>query len=402
MAEASHLLGANPGPTGWAAKDTPLPEDVRDFEPPFCPNPACEHHLREGHERWPWVAKGYERLRRAPGWVRLFRCKSCGRSFRDACFKADYWKKVAGLHGQIFHSLCEGQCLRQVARDLEISHEIVLDRAAQLGKQALLLQLETLRQVNLGGPAFRVVFDGLRDKVGSKSEPCDVNTAVIEGTQLFVDVEMAGLRRSGTMTEEQREQREERDEELGVPEEDVRKRKCLEAFERMLEQVDERGLFFLITDEEPDYRRAIDALDEAKQARVIHVTVSSKRRRDTSNPLWRINHVHKLMRHALATVKRKTIAFAKTSAGMIRRAVLFGAWLNWVKGLSERCRKESKVTPAMLHGLAATRISRHELFRWRRFPKRVGLPEELVAIYEGTIKNRPNERHEPYVHSYAY
>ena len=154
------------------------------------------------------------------------------------------------------------------------------------------------------------------------------------------------------------------------------------------------------TDEETDFVPAIRKLAATRPVR--HVTVSSRARRDTGNPLWMVNHKHRLQRHCLASHRRRTVAAHKTLAGMQDRQLLHRCWLNHTKGVSERRAAGRRTTPAMKLGIAHRARSGRSLFSRRRFPKREGLSEELRAVYEGQVKARPRERVSQFRHRIAY
>ena len=151
----------------------------------------------------------------------------------------------------------------------------------------------------------------------------------------------------------------------------------------------------------PDYVRAIKAAVRKSGRTILHTAVSSRRRRDAGNPLWRVNVLHAWARHIVRPLVRETIAHAKTSAGLLDRMWLFLVSRNNTKGKSERTRDGSRTTPAMLLGLDRRPRRGASLFARRRFPKRVGLPPELESAYLGTFRARPRECVKPYVHRFV-
>ncbi len=82
-------------------------------------------------------------------------------------------------------------------------------------------QLQALR----GRWTEDVAFDGLRSFAGSQSEPLELHTPVGVESGFVLDVNIAALRRSGTMRPEQRRRRAERDARLGWPEPRARERR---------------------------------------------------------------------------------------------------------------------------------------------------------------------------------
>lgn len=381
-----------------------IPETVRSFEPPHCPNDACSFFHPARRAEWRVHRDGFERIRRAPGWVVRFRCQSCGRCFRNSTFRLDYWKKIAGLHARVFDLLTNGQCIRQAARTLRVAPNTVILRQRQLAGQALILLLEMQRALRkrLQAKDARCVLDGLRDAAGSHYEPCDVQITALAKTQVVFDADLIGLRRSGSMTDEQRRIRAERERRLGLPERGRRVRQTKKTLELFVGMLAEGVNGLCDTDKEPDYVRGHGQLDERDRARVRHRRTSSRARRDASNPLWRINHLDRLLRHSLANLKRETIAQAKTAAGLFDRVLLGVAWINHVKGISERRRRDARTTPAMLIGLDHRPRRARSLFRRRRFPDHEpSLSAELRTIYEGRFRVRPREITRPQPKSYA-
>lgn len=318
--------------------------------------------------------------------------------FCSSAFTNDYWNQRSGLFGGVYRGLCEGQSGRQVGRTLGVPPGTVARRERRLAQQSLLILLGQRRDLE-GRLLEDVILDGQRTFAGSRYEPMDLNTLVTVSGYV-VDVSLAPLRRSGAMTEGQKRRRRERESRLGRPDPWARRKVTREAI-RLLVRLASRGhVIGLRTDEEPDYARAL--ADEGHPESIAHRTTSSRRRRDTSNPLWRVNHLHALMRHGLKSQARATLGFHKRAAGLMDRALVFTTWINNTKGQSERSAARSRITPAMELGLTDRPLSGEELFARRRFPEREGLPESLRAVYEGRIVARPRERMTRRVPKLAY
>lgn len=367
------------------------------FRPPFCPNPACRFHL-VASSAWRFHARGFRTVRRPPGLIRRFQCRQCRRWFSSSTFREDYWKKLPGLAAPVYHLIADGQGLRQAARSLGVSPTTVRRRQRWLAGQALLLHLEQERMLD-GKLLEPVVLDGLRTFAGSQNEMAELNTLVMTGSGFVLGLDPVPLRRSGRMTSRQRRERTIRDRCLGRPDPRARRRASAVALARAAALLPDGRPLRLRTDEEPDYVRALATLPRALEFE--HTRVSSRRRRDSRNPLWRVNHLHRLMRHSLANLKRETIAHSKTLAGLFDRALVHRCWVNNTKGLSERRVEHARTTPAMRLGLYMERRTGESLFASRRFPVRAGLPDNMRAIYKGSIRARPHEVVRPEVFKYA-
>ena len=146
----------------------------------------------------------------------------------------------------------------------------------------------------------------------------------------------------------------------------------------------------LRTDEEPDYAEAVRQV--SAHTALTHQTTSSKQRRDAGNPLWRVNHLHRVTRHSLKSQARETIAFHKCLRGLMERALIAQTWLNATKGISERSARLSRQTPAMRLGLEARPRHGEEYLQQRLFPARVGLPPGWLHLFAGRVKARPFEQ----------
>jgi hypothetical protein len=375
------------------------PAHIRDFMPPHCPFPDCEAHTIPEGTLFLFQRRGYRRTDRKPGWVRRFFCKHCERFFSSSCFTGDYWKRVTGVDEAIYLGLANGQALRQIARSRKLSLGLVRRRERWLARQCLLWHELLLKELE-GKLDEPVALDGFRTFAMSQYEPLDLNTPVTTRSGFVLDLRAAPARRSGRMSDAQKARREQRDLWLGTPARDVRVKASGQSL-RLIDRLAAPGKTVeLRTDEEPDYARALE--QEALGERFEHVTVSSRELRTRANPLWRINQLHAMLRHSLKSHTRETLAFHKRLRGLMDRAVVARLWLNVTKGISERSGRAAKITPAMVLGLVSEPLRGAELFGKRLFPGRVGLPEELREIYEGTIKARPREplRVEPLRYAY--
>ena len=361
---------------------------VRDFVPPHCPHRDCPAHVVAPEEGFRFHRRGFQRIEREPGWVRIFQCRHCHRYFRNSCFELDYWKKRGGLWVRVFLGLTNGQAKRQIARCLGVTRTTIDRIERDLAKHCLLHHLGQLRELR-GQLAEPVGLDGFRTYAGSQYETLDLNTTATCESGFVLHLGAAPLRRSGTMTARQKVVREERDRRLGRPPRGIRRAVTRRAF-RLIEWLrDPKREIEVRSDEEPDYARALK--DLAGEVHVRHVTVSSRARRDESNPLWRINLIHLLMRHSLKSHTRETIAHHKCLRALMDRALILITWLNNVKGISERSVKKSRTTPAMLLGLAEAPLDLEAFFTARLFPLREKMPSSVAHLYEGRLKARPNE-----------
>jgi len=377
----------------------PVVPSRRRFRPPFCPHPDCPWHTATDRTGWRVQRRGARPVQRSPKPVQRFRCSTCGTWFCDAAFTTDYWRKIAGLLPRVYPLIADGPALRQAGRMLRLSVTTLRRVERRLAQQALLQHLADERAL-AGRLTEPLVLDGQRSFTGSRYEPAETYGVFTAEAGFCLELRSFGLRRSGSMSARQKQIRAERDARFGRPDPRARQRIHAAALKRLAALVPPERTLELRSDEETDLVPAIRALAATRPVR--HVTVSSRARRDSRNPLWMVNHKHKLQRHCLASHRRQTIAAHKTLAGLQDRQLISRCWMNHTKGVSERTAEGRRTTPAMRLGIAARSRSGRSLFGRRRFPKRDGLPEDLRALYEGRLQARPRERVRPTVHRIAY
>ena len=370
--------------------------DVLSFAPTFCPHPECAHHtLREGDaERYRFQRRGVRHTARSPGIVRRFSCSCCSRSFSSSAFFDCYRRRQARIPETVFRGYCEGQAGRQIARSCGEPLKTVQLLLRRMTRQAELFHRQHLRRLE-GRLDEAVVLDGLRTFAGSQWEPGDLYTAVAAESLFWLEVDYVGRRRAGAMTRRQRALRRLRERRLGRPPRGAAVRSCRHSLRR-LSRLPEKGKpLRLETDQETTFAEAVRSL--RRELDIEHHTTSSRVWREAPrHPLWPVNHEHRLARHANKNHARETIAFSKTAAGLMDRALLYLVWRNYTKGVSERTSAASNVTPAMRLGLTTRPLTAEDIFHVRLFPARVGLPREREHHYRGTLRSRPGEKASTY------
>ncbi len=366
--------------------------DVERFVPTFCPHEECAHHeLKPGDGvRYRFQRRGTRATRRQPGIVRRFTCNECGRNFSSSTFFLLYRRHRADVLGRAFKQLCEGSSARQTARVQELGVREVQGMIPLMAGQALLFSLTQLAQLR-GRLEVPIILDGLRTFAGSQFEPGDLNTAIAGDTLFWLDIDYVGLVRGGTMTPAQKVKAAEREKVMGRPPKGVATRTCKQAIRRLRELLPPGWPLRLLTDEDKPTARAVASL--SGEMTITHETISSRADREApGHILWPVNHEHRLIRHSSKNHTRETLGFAKTTAGLVARAMIYRVYRNNIKGISERRGKELReTTPAMLLGLTTRPLRPEEIFHVRLFPRRVGLPRELQRHYDGTLKSRPCE-----------
>jgi len=312
--------------------------------PPFCPNPNCAFH--SDPVGWRFVRDGGYSRQCAPTRIQRYRCRHCRRRFSEQTFRTTYWLKRPQLLGSVLHGLVSCACLRQLARALDASPQTILLHANRLGRHCQLFhELHRPR-----GPLTEALaLDGFQSFEYSQFHPTWYHVVAGRRSPFFYGFTDSELRRSGSMTPRQERTRAELEARHGRPDPRSIERETAAAL-RVL--CPEPQAVELDTDRHADYPRAIQRL---RHLTVTHRTISSRAARTTRNPLFAINLLDLLIRHAGANHKRETIAFAKRRQMAAWRLWVMLVWRNYAKWVSERKRRE---TPASRAPASAQRVRR--------------------------------------------
>lgn len=358
------------------------------FAPPHCPHRECRDHVASS--TWRFHRKGFRSVKRRSRPVELFLCLSCGRRFCCSAFTNDYWKKRPGLFAEVYHRVNEGQSLRGIARALGVSLCTVRLRVRWIARHARLesARLERELRGKLPGP---FLLDGFRTFAGSQFEVVEINTCIEQSTRLLISIDPIRLRRPGKMTRKQRYERRRREKRLGRVAGNERELATRTSLLRA-KSITSSPQVHLISDEEPAYARAVKSVPFSIRHRTTPASAEGKE----ASPLWWINHLHRMSRHFMKNVARETIAHSKSLAGLVDRFAAFQLWVNTTKGISERSKICSRVTPLMRAGLADRPWLGGRIFARRLFPGHFELSALERVLYDGRIQSTPLGSRRPY------
>ena len=172
------------------------------FKPEFCPNPACAHHLQPAG--WRWLAHGTFRRKATPHLIRRFRCLACRRCFSTQTFDTTYWLKRPDVQRPLHDALVSCTAFRQAGRSLGVSATTLGRQSARLGRHCLLFQAV---HAPAAPPPEELVLDGLMTFEYSQYWPFEINVMVGATSHFVYAFTESELRRSGRMTERQRNRR---------------------------------------------------------------------------------------------------------------------------------------------------------------------------------------------------
>ena len=350
-----------------------MPNSSVLHRPPFCPNPKCTFHTDP--TGWSFARAGFYERKREPLVVQRYRCSRCKRNFSTQTYRATYWLKRPDLFRTIYGRLISCSCLRQIARDLEISPTTVQHHAERLGRHALLW------------------LDGFESFAFSQFYPSHLNIAVGAESHYVYAFTEAELRRKGRMTKEQKRKREKEEATYGRPEPKAIEREMGNLLDLVYP---EPGRATIVSDEHQAYPRAFK---KRRDLEIGHQKTSSKAARTHQNPLFPVNRLDLLARHCSANHKRETVAYSKTRQGMIERFSLFVLWHNVLKSFSEKSRD---APPGARLGVSRARTRMEELLEKRRFPSLTGLRGVWSGYYDRDVPTRRIPKLRRHICRYAY
>ena len=354
-----------------------MPSDRDASRPPFCPNPECSSREKPG--AWRFKKKGFFLRHQKPHRVQRYLCLHCRRSFSSQTFQTSYWLRSSRRLEPVFYRLLACSGLRQIARELQVSHSTIQRLAERLGRHCLLLH-EKLRPRE--APSEPLVLDGLRSFEHSQYWPMDLNLLIGRSHYVYGFNE-AELRRSGTMRPAQKARRAILEQSHGRPDPQATRKRV----EELLRRVVPPGAHSQIhSDRHRAYPRAMARL---RDRTFVHEATSSKASRTTRNPLFPVNLADLLLRHSSANWKRETIAFSKRRQGALYRAAIFVVWRNYIKSRSENRRD---APPAQALGLIGKPLTVERVLAKRLFPDRERISGWLEDCYFGRIQTRAIER----------
>jgi len=219
--------------------------------PAYCPNPRCDSRTKS--TPWRYKKKGFFFRDQKPRRVQRYLCHHCGRNFSSQTFDVSYWLRHGHLLEPLFKRLVSCSGLRQIAREMEVSHSTVQRLTERLGRHCLLFH-ERMRPRT--APAEPLVLDGFRTFEHSQYWPMDLNLLV--GASHYVyGFNDAELRRSGTMRPSQRLKRAMLENRHGRPDPRATRRQVEELLRRV---VPPGGAAVIRSDEHQAYPQAMGRL----------------------------------------------------------------------------------------------------------------------------------------------
>lgn len=332
------------------------------FEPPRCPSPKCPMHAIERHAI---DAKKAGRFYRFKGYyypkcrshrVPRFVCKTCGLGFSRQTFRQDYRDHKPHLNGPLLTLLAQGMGLRQSAFVVKLSR-----RCAELKARKMSRHLKQLNQNMVdqfpAGCSFQLdemeTFETER-----RVAPLTLPMLIEQESMFVIDARPAPIRPSGKMTPRRAQAVARRRRREGPRHNQSRKciRKVLRTGARLCKKLPQPRID---TDEKTAYPRL---LRQAFGPNFLQRRFSSKAPRDTSNPLFPINHMNAMARYMTGRLRRRSWLCSKRRGYLWLQLELYRAYKNFVRPRFNT----DQSTPAMVLGFCQSRFSPTDLVSWRQ------------------------------------
>ena len=249
--------------------------------------------------------------------------------------------------------------MRQAARITGLSRTTVARRMAALGRHCEQFHRAVLEKSSDGLHGSFLMDELETFETDRLVRPVTVPVLVQRTSHLVVHVTVGQLASRGRL-DIYRQLRRTRDERLSG------KRRCQsrvavrETLQGLASALGPDQSLNLTTDRKSSYRPLVGSLFASRFG--SHARVSSRQRRDRSNPLFPINHTLAMMRDGISRLVRRSWAASKLRERLREHLWLWVCYRNYVRGITV---KAPRVTPAMVAGLRSETVSVSELLRWR-------------------------------------
>ena len=316
---------------------------MSDFTPWECPHSACPSRSAEGpafrHRRRGHYGRACDGKR-----VQRYECLVCRRRFSRQSFRNDHRHRRPEINIPILLALESKVTQRQIARTLKCNRKTVARRVPLYGAHFEAAHKRELAKTGLEGP---FVFDELETYEQNRIEkPVTVAVIVDKDTGFIVHVECGTL----PSRDKSRGDRGRKSQSRAVV------RSCLEAVEAHRAPDSALTLF---SDQKATYPKLIS---ETCSGSVLHVRISGKARRNTENPLFRINHNFAMMRDGISRLVRRNWGYSKKLECKQAHFWIYVGYKNYVRPYTN---KDQKPSAASKLGVSPRRYSLAEATAWK-------------------------------------
>jgi transposase-like protein len=333
------------------------------FEPPRCPFRNCDFHKgprASGRSPRFYQRAGVFHAQRHSRPVPRFRCKRCRRTFSRQTFRMDCWDKRPHLNGEAFSRFCSGGGIRQTARELRIRPNNLAAKLSKIARHLGHLNHTLMGRFDASEHRCEFALDEQETfELCRRTRPLTVAFLIHQETNFVVGAEVGTLPPRG----KRKPADVRRIERLAAVEgrrRSTSRAVCAAVLERAARHCGPDARIALRSDMKRTYPGLARAAfgDRLEQHRQIH----SRRRRDPSNPLHRINLTLAVSRDLMGRLRRRSWLATKRREWLDLHLQLFIAYRNWHR---PRFNKDDE-SPAQMLGFLPRRLTRGELLGWRQ------------------------------------
>lgn len=325
------------------------------FQPKFCPRPDCASH---SGSPFLYRRRGRYTRRCDTRQVERFLCLTCSRGFSSQTFRLDYRLKRPDLLVPFYLDRVSKVTHRQSARNHRCSRTTEQRHFRLLAKHCTDFHAAKLEEVRkLGGLGESFSLDELESFERRRIRmPLTAPILAEKSSSFVVDI------RVGTLASREKLGKAKTEEERRARRKSESRKVVKQALERLLDFAPKDQPICLITDRKHSY---VSIVREVFGTRCEHVRVSSKQVRDTTNPLFLINHTEAMVRDNVSRLVRRNWAASKLLKWLLGH---FAIWITYRNYVRDRVNHEPGVTPAMKLGLETTPWTVERLLKFRVFP----------------------------------
>ena len=345
-----------------------------DFQPKFCPRADCPSHTGCS---FTWRHDGRFWRKCDQRFVQRFHCRVCERGFSVQTFRFDYRFKRPDLPPLLFIDRISKVTHRQSARVRRCARTTEERHFRRLTGHCQAFHDLRLKELAARGGLGEMTF--LLDELETyehhrRLKPLTVPVLIAGYSGFVIDARVGTLAPRGRRTVVEEDLVRHHELEEGKRKSESRK-VVREALERLLALVSAPRFLWMLTDEKPSYG---ELLRKLFGKRCIHFTTPSRRKRDSRNPLFEINHTLARVRDNVSRLVRENWGAAKKRVWLAGHLAIWTCYRNYIRG---RTNKEPWCTPAMALGVQNRVWSERELLGWRIFPDRVPQRCEAVSAF---------------------
>ena len=339
------------------------------IKPEFCPNPLCRFYdpARAASANW-YIGFGrYYTLCR--GWIKRFRCRSCGKTCSTQTFSIHYWTHSTSDFLWISQMLTSSSALRQMARFCGHTYRVIQNRVRRLARNSLSVMDCVFCEESLSED---LAMDGFESYTRSQYHPNNFTCIVGTDSQFFYSVVHTLFRRKGAMSEHQKHIRSLIDC-LWRPPERALIHDCSSMLKDLTPMItsaiEEHGPLTLFTDRHRAYPQALKQVSELDElidsSRLIHQRISSRISRTVTNPLFPVNYLDRQIRKNMGEHVRETVKQGREVNSQMERMAVFMYTHNFLT--PHRIDDDADVSDAPVHADKAGIVSDQIQMMMRRY-----------------------------------